>query len=112
MKKTLLVVKPDSSDFGHVYLSICNCKMGIFATFCVIVRFSNNVGKWSNSVSGAYYLLKMITAASAINSDNNTTNNNWKSEVTPLREPNLTRNVLLCRLYRLRITYSAPFTLV
>ena len=86
--------------------------MGIFATFCVIVRFSNNVGKWSNSVSGAYYLLKMITAASAINSDNNTTNNNWKSEVTPLREPNLTRKVLLCRLYRLRITYSAPFTLV
>ena len=70
------------------------------------MRFSNNVGKWSNSVSGAYYLLKMVTAASAINSDNNSTNNNWKSEVTPLREPNLTRNILLCRLYGLSLSIT------
>lgn len=54
-------------------------------------------------------MLKTVTAASTINSDNNTTNNNWKSDVTPLRELNLTRNVLLGRLYRFRITYSAAF---
>lgn len=71
-------------------LSIGSCKMGTFPSCRVSMKFSENVCELSNWVSGTYELLKMVAAASTTHSEMN-----WKSEVTPKKELNLTGTLIV-----------------